>query len=425
MPQAEVRSTQVQPEERAATVLSFVLFFCVMAGYFAVRPVRETVGTLLGADVVANIYWLTWIGSLLLVPLYGALLARSPRRVLLPWLYGAVALLLAIVALLLGNDAVALVPGVAFYVLISVLNLFIVSVFWSFLLELCSVVQSTRLFGVIAAGGSLGALCGPLLTDLIVVHVGNEGILLLGSAWFVSALVIQRLLLRTGFGALDAGSALALERPIGGNPFAGFGLVLGSPYLLAVAGFVVLASTVNTFLYFEQLHLATEHFADPEARTRFFARVDWVVQALTLLCQLFATGRIATRLGVTALLVLVPMVMVGGFAALALGGGLTALVVVMVLRRSGEYALVRIGRELVFAPLDAQTKYKAKNVIDVPVYRGADAVAAQAQGAIRGSGLGAEGLMWIGAGVATAWCVLAFKLGRTADARARQAVRVG
>jgi AAA family ATP:ADP antiporter len=302
--------------------------------------------------------------------------------------------------------------GKFFYVFISVLNLFLISMFWSFMLELFDKGQVKRVFGVIFAGGSAGALAGPFISDMSVGLIGHSGVLFLGATLFVGAIVCQRLLLRIWSDRPVAASAASEDRPIGGNVFAGVTLILRSRYLLGIALFIVGISTVNTFLYFEQLRLVEITFADTTDRTRIFARLDWIVQSLTVLSQIFLTGRIASRFGVTTLLTLVPLVMIFGFLGLAASGTFAALAVVFVIRRWGEYAFVRPGREMLWSPLDKETKYKAKNTLDVPVYRGADAAMAQVNSGIQAAGLSAAGVMVLGAGVAALWGLLGWWLGR-------------
>lgn len=416
------RLAPIEPHETPAVVAAFCLFFCVMGGYFAVRPVRETVGTLLGRERVADLFVVTWIASLAIVPLYGAIVARFRRSIFLPWTYGTVALALALIGVALRGDGIDILVGQFFYVFISVLNLFLISMFWSFLLELFDSGQTKRLFGVIAAGGTAGALVGPLIADLSVASIGNSGVMFVGASLFACAIVAQRVLLTIWHERAPAGAVpAARERPIGGNPFSGFLLVLRSPYLLTIALFVVLLATVNTLLYFEQLRLVQDAFTDPTERTRVFARLDWIVQSLTVLSQIFLTGRIAARFGVTALLTLVPVAMVFGFLGLAVSGTFAVLAVVFVFRRACEYAFVRPGREMLYAPLDNEVKYKAKNVNDVPVYRGADALAAQVNNAVVSAGVGAATVAVLGAGVAALWSLVGWWLGRRFETNAAAA----
>lgn len=412
------RFARIEPKELPAVVTAFVLFFCVLGGYFAVRPVRETVGTILGGDRVSDLYLVTWVASIAIVPLYGWACSKFRRSAFLPWIYGAVALSLAGVGVAFDGDSTSAAVGEFFYVWISVLNLFIVSVFWSFLLELYDAEQTRRLFGVIAAGGTAGALVGPLLTDLIVGVVGNSGVLFMGAGFFVVAIGCQRALLRIWAEARLGGGEKAADRPMGGNPFAGFTLLLKSPYLLGITLFVILLASVNTFLYFEQLRLVSETFTDNAERTQVFARLDYIVQTLTILLQLFITGRVASRLGVVALLTIVPVIMVGGFIGLALVNTFGVLAVVFVARRVGEYAFIRPGREMLFSVVDTETKYKAKNLIDVPVYRGGDALSAQVKTALEAGGLASAGVALLGAGLAAAWALNGWWLGRR---QARQA----
>ncbi len=406
------RFARIEPKELPAVVTAFVLFFCVLGGYFAVRPVRETVGTILGGDRVSDLYLVTWVASIAIVPLYGWACSKFRRSAFLPWIYGAVALSLAGVGVAFDGDSTSAAVGEFFYVWISVLNLFIVSVFWSFLLELYDAEQTKRLFGVIAAGGTAGALVGPLLTDLIVGVVGNSGVLFMGAGFFVVAILCQRALLRIWTEARLGGGEKAADRPMGGNPFAGFSLLLKSPYLLGITLFVVLLASVNTFLYFEQLRLVSETFTDNAERTQVFARLDYIVQTLTILLQLFITGRVASRLGVVALLTIVPVIMVGGFIGLALVNTFGVLAVVFVARRVGEYAFIRPGREMLFSVVDTETKYKAKNLIDVPVYRGGDALSAQVKTALEAGGLASAGVALLGAALAAAWALNGLWLGR-------------
>lgn len=410
----------IEPGERPAVIAAFLLFFCFWAGYFAVRPVRETVGTLLGRDRVADLWVVTWIASLAIVPLYGWIVARFRRTTFLPLTYGFVGVVLALIGFAMIGEDINDRVGQFFYVFISVLNLFLISMFWSFLLELFDSGQTKRLFGFIAAGGTAGALVGPFISDMTVERIGNSGVLFLGAGLFFAAIVAQRVLLRIWRENAPSSSRTqaAGDRPIGGNPFAGFALVLKSPYLLGIALFIVLISTVNTFLYFEQLRLVEITFSDTTERTRIFARLDWIVQSLTILSQIFLTGRIAKRFGVTALLTIVPFAMIFGFLALAASGTFAVLAVVFVVRRACEYAFIRPGREMLYSPLDKETKYKAKNVNDVPVYRGADALAAQVSTGLGAAGFGAAAVALLGAVVAALWGFVGWWLGRRFEANA-------
>ena len=413
----------IRPHEVPAVAASFLLFFCIMAGYFAVRPVRDTVGTLIGPDRLANLWIGTAAASILVIPVYGWLVARFRRSVFLPWTYAAVAVSLAIVGFAFRGGTPGLRLSQFFWIFISVLNLFTISVFWSFLVEVFRSDQTKRLFGIIAAGGTAGALAGPLVTDFAVSRIGNSGILFLGAGMFALAIVCQKALIvlwRAHAPALPAGQVAPPDEAIGGSMFAAVPLVLKSPYVLGIALFVVLISAANTFLYFEQLRLVTEAYADADARTRFFARLDWIVQGLTIVSQLFLTGYIASRLGLVALLSVVPVVTAFAFGALAISNTLPVVVLSIVTRRFGQFAFVRPGREMLWSALDKETKYKAKNLVDLPVYRAADAIFAQMEKGIHAIGFGSRTVAIVGAVAAAIWAVNGWWLGRRYEAAVRE-----
>ena len=441
-----VRYTNIDPRETATVIAAFFLFFFVLGSYFAVRPVRETIATVLGRQRVADLWLYTAGFSILIVPLYGWLVGRVRRSLLLPWIYGGVAIILAAIGLGLRANENSVVVGAFFYVWISVLNLMLVSVFWSFLLEIFSSDQTKRLFGFIAAGGTAGALVGPLCTRLIVDHTGNAGVLFFGACGFIGAILCQRVLLRiwmrerVGLAAAAAGETQALaaaatshgspvsasaaapvvtrghgDRGLGGNPLAGILVVFKSPYLMGITLFVVLLSAVNTFLYFEQLRIVEDTFHDKTRRTEVFANIDIIVQTLTIFSQVFLTGKIASRLGVRVLLTMVPIAMIGGFLVLAAFDVFAVIAATLVLRRWGEYAFIRPGREMLFGRLDTEAKYKAKSFIDVPVYRAADWVGAQVKTGIEAIGVTAAGAAMIGAAIAAGWAINGWFLGRRYD----------
>jgi AAA family ATP:ADP antiporter len=403
----------IEPRETRAFIAAFLLFFFMWAGYFAVRPVRETIGTLLGRQQVADLWLYTGLLAILIIPVYGFVVGRFRRSTFLPWTYGVVAAALALTGLLLDTSNFSPVLGKAFYVFISVVNLFLLSMFWSFLLELFDPSQTKRLFGAIAAGGSAGALAGPLIADITVNSIGENGVLFVSAGMFAVAIVCQRALLRVWSDRQVATAARAAEdKPIGGAWYAGIVQIARSPYLLGIALFIVGISAVSTLLYFEQLRIVAETFTDTTERTRVFARIDWIVQSLTVLSQLFLTGRIAKNFGVTVLLTAVPIMMIFGFLALAGSTTFMLFAAVFIMRRAGEYAFVRPGREMLWSRLDKETKYKAKNTIDVPVYRVADYIGGQVTVGLEKLGVAAAGVMVVGAVVAALWAVVGWWLGR-------------
>jgi AAA family ATP:ADP antiporter len=409
------RLFNVKAHEAPVVGAGLAMFFLLFAGYFMLRPIRETMGVAGGVD---NLQWLftgTFVATLAVLPLFGWIASKVPRRRIVPWVFGVV------VASLLGYGAAMLVRpddlwlARTFYIWVSVINLLMISLAWSVLADVMESSEAKRLFALIAAGASLGGLAGPLLTTLLVKPQGHGGLMLLSALLIGASAATATWLHRwRDRHPLPAGgsSAEQRQRPLGGNPFAGATAVFRSPYLLGIAFFVLLLATVTTFLYFEQAKLVAERFADKEEQTQVFGLIDTVVQTLAILSQLFITGRIAQKLGVGVLLVAVPLVVAAGFLWLALAPVFAVFVVVMVVRRAGEYAFVRPGREMLYTVVPADQKYKAKNFIDTVVYRGGDALSGWVKRALDVLAEHPSAAMFIGAGVAVAWAVTGVALGR-------------
>lgn len=417
-PRGLSRLIVAEPHEVPAVLGGHVLFFLLFASYFMLRPVRETFGI---AGGVENLQWLylgTFLASLVVVPAYGALASRIPRRRLLPvsYIFSALVMTGFSVSLFVDPDNVWIAR--AFYIWLSVFNLFVISLAWSLMADVFSVDQGHRLFGQIAAGASLGGLTGPLLSGLLVAPLGEAGLLILSTLLLLSTLAAARYLIgwRERQGSPEVKESPPSAR-IGGSIWAGLSLILRSPYLLGISLFVILLTSVSTFLYFEQARVVEATFPDRTRQTQIFSAIDFVVQSLTIFIQIFVTGRITRRLGVTALLAAVPVTMMFGFGLLALAATFPVLAFVMIVRRVGEYALVRPGREMLFTDVDAETKYKAKNAIDTVVYRGGDAMAAWANAAIVALGTAASASI-LGVGIAAIWGGVGYYLGRRHDRHA-------
>ena len=409
------RVFNVRDHEAPVVGAGLAMFFLLFSGYFMLRPIRETMGVAGGVD---NLQWLftgTFVATLVVLPLYGWIASKVARRRIVPWVFGmVVASLLAYGAAMLATpDDVWLAR--TFYIWVSVINLLMISLAWSVLADVMESHEAKRLFALIAAGASLGGLAGPLLTTLLVKPLGHGGLMLVSAvligASAATATWLHRWRDRHPLPA-GASSSEQRQRPLGGNPFAGATAVFRSTYLLGIAFFVLLLATVTTFLYFEQAKLVAERFTSKEEQTQVFGLIDTVVQTLAILSQLFITGRIAQKLGVGVLLVAVPVIMAGGFLWLALSPVFAVFVVVMVVRRAGEYAFVRPGREMLYTVVPAEQKYKAKNFIDTVVYRGGDALSGWVKRALDVLAEHPAAAMFIGAGVAAAWAVTGVALGR-------------
>jgi len=408
------RLVNVKSGEQRAMLWAFCYFFVLLCSYYILRPMRDEMGI---AGGVENLQWLftgTFFAMLATVPVFGWLTSRYSRAVFLPMVYGFFIFNLMLFYLLFSSDVADVWVARVFFIWVSVFNLFVVSVFWSFMADIFSNRQARRLFGFIAAGGTAGALVGPALTALLVKPLGPENLMLVSAVLLGFAMLCIRQLIKwqTAYDDADPAAVISTDNPLGGSVLAGIRLVLQSPYLLGIALLMLLFTTLATFLYFQQAQIIRDAFTDPSERTAVFASIDLAVNLLTVLIQLFLTGRLVRWLGLPWTLALVPLLLALGFMALAIAPVLAVLVVVQIIRRAGNYAIMRPSREMLYVVLGREEKYKAKNFIDTTVYRGGDAISAWIYTGLRSLGLGLSGIAWLAVPLAGFWALLAYRLGR-------------
>ncbi|VVP81750.1 hypothetical protein PS918_02365 [Pseudomonas fluorescens] len=376
----------VRPSERSALWLGFAFHFCVLASYYLVRPLRDALGLEGGAGQLQWLFTATFVVMLLMVPLFGALASRLPATRFVPLIYRVIAVSMLVFGLLIANHVAPVTVGRVFFVWISIYNLFIVSIFWSVLVDRFSSEQGRRLFGCIAAGGTLGTFIGPLLAATMATRLGPVALTVAAALLLEIAVRCYRALLsRT---QSQSGQRLIDERRMGGSMLAGITLILRSPYLLGLVLFMLLHTSAATLLYFEQGRIVAGSYADTGSRTQFFAVVDLLVSALTLAIQLLLTAPLIRLVGIGGALVALPLATIVAFAAMALAPLPTTVALAQGLRRAVEFALVRPAREVLWTVVSREEKYKAKNVIETLVYRGGDAA----------SGWLSAGLTALGAG---------------------------
>jgi AAA family ATP:ADP antiporter len=416
------RVVAVRPGELHALGWSFAYFFCLLAGYYVLRPLRDEMGI---AGGVRNLQWLftaTFAVMLAAVPLFGAVVARLPRRRFIPLVYHFFVANIAIFWMLLALDVGKLHVARVFFVWISVFNLFAVSVFWSFMADLFSSEQGKRLFGFIAAGGSAGALAGPVITVGLAVPLGPVNLLIVAAVLLECAVLCAR---RLEFAAPQADRANAVPvaaepAKLGGGWLAGIAMVLRSPYLAGIALWVALLSLAGTVLYFQQASIVASASDDPAVRTRIFATIDLVVGILTIGIQFLATGRLLTRFGAGPAAGFLPIVFGFGFAVLGFAPALFVVIAFQAAQRTANFAVSNPAREVLFTVLAREEKYKAKNVIDIVVFRGADAASGWLFATLRAAGLELSAIALASVPVAAVWFALALALGRAQERRALQ-----
>jgi AAA family ATP:ADP antiporter len=403
------------PQERAAAMWSFGYFFTLLAGYYVLRPLRDQMGI---AGGVKNLPWMftaTFLALIVAQPLYGALVARLPRARFIPIVNHFFVANLALFWVLLTLDIEAVIVARVFFVWVSVFSLFAVAVFWSFMADLFTAEQGKRLFGFIGAGGTAGALLGPIITIALSAPLGAVN-LLIAAAIFLEAAVFC--VYRLERAASRHAGAHAEPQLIGGNAFAALPELFRSPYLLGVGAWISLLSFCATILYFQQANIVSATVHGAGAQTRIFASIDLAVGLLTLATQIFATGQFLKRFGTGVAAGALPAIYIVGFLAIALAPVLIVVLIVQVLQRWMNFAIANPARQVFFTVVGREEKYKAKNFIDVVVYRGSDAAYGWVYDGLQALGLKLGGIALVAWPVAAGWLVLSVVLGRAQERRA-------
>ncbi len=399
----------IEASERRALQWAFLYFFCLLCGYYMLRPVRDEMAIEGGVQHLPWMMTATFVTLLAATPLFGFLSSRLPRLPLLLSVYGFfVAHLLLFFAAMAAQWHPEWVARV-FFVWLSVFNLFVVSVFWSFMADVFTAEQGVRMFPVIAAGGSLGAIIGPLLTAALTYVLPIAALMLASAGWLLACMACMVPLDRVSF---TRQARLMTAPSLGGGMWAGIRLVTASPYLLAICAYLVLLTMSATVLYLEQAGVVGRSIPNPAARTRLFAGLDWMVNVLTIVTQLWVTNRLVLRFGLVAALMFLPAVSLIGFSALGMVQVLPLFLAFTVLRRVGEYAISKPAREVLFTVVSREEKYKAKNFIDTAVSRAGDASTAWIMSGLKSLGMTTGTLAWLLVPLMAVWGWIGWMLAR-------------
>ncbi|MEM1088801.1 MAG: MFS transporter [Pseudomonadota bacterium] len=402
----------IRRDEWLPAAASFLYFFFILSSYYTVRPLRDALAVSGGVESMQYLFTATFVCMLAIVPLYGWLTSRLPRRKFLPIVYSFFVLNLLLLhwAFVAFPDSVWL-PRV-FFVWVSIFNLFVVPVFWSFMADLFAAGQARRLFGAIAAGGSIGAIAGPLLVSLLVDRVGTAGLPLLSAALLVAALVCQFWLLRWSRGRPVQATRPDPEEAMGGSIFAGFTLPFKYGYLAAFCGIMFLGTFSGSLLYFEQAQVVAERYEGTESMTGLFARLDLLANTLTIVIQLLFTAGIVRWLGLGLTLLLLPALALVGFGVIAVTPVLGVIAVIQALRRAVLFAINNPAVGMLFTVVGPQSRYKFKQFANTVVYRAGDSTGAWTFTGMMASGGGLSAISIVGMVAALLWAVLALSLGR-------------
>lgn len=411
------RVVPATPQERIAALWSFAYFFSLLAGYYVLRPLRDQMGL---AGGVKNLPWLftaTFVTLLVAQPLYGALVARLPRARFIPIVYQFFVVNLVLFWLLLTFNIETVVVARVFFVWVSVFNLFAVAVFWSFMADLFTSEQGKRLFGFIGAGGTAGALLGPIITIWLSVPLGPVNLMIAAAIFLEIAIFCVYRLERVAAVRRRPGQT---KNNIGGSAFAAIPEVIRSPYMLGVAAWVALLSYAATIIYFEQANIVAAAVKTAGLQTRIFASIDLAVSILTLITQLLLTGHLLKRIGTGIAAAALPAVYIIGFAVLAAMPTLIVVVTIQVVQRWMNFAIANPARQIFFTVVTREEKYKAKNLIDVVVYRGSDAVSGWIFDSMQAFSLKLGTIALCSLPVVAGWFILSVGLGRAQESRSAQ-----
>ncbi|MGE5525536.1 MAG: NTP/NDP exchange transporter [Rhodospirillaceae bacterium] len=417
------RLFNVRRDEVAPALVAALFFFFVLTALMVVRPAREALGMQRGIEAVRWLFIGTVIVTLLVNPIFSALVSRYRRLTFITatYLFFAAGLVAFYALLVAAPAAIGERTGQVFYVWFSVFNLFATMLFWALMADRFTLEQSKRLFGAIAVGGTLGAIFGPWLASVLARPLGTPALLLVAAVSLVLALAMAWWLTHLATDRRDTNPAHAsdaAESVIGGNAWEGFGAVFRSPYLLGICGYVLILAVMATLVYFTRLQMVAALGVDLNMRTATFAKIDAITQTATLLLQAIVTGHLMKRLGVATTLALLPVTVALGFIGLAVVGTLTALVAFEAAFRAVQRGIMRPARETLFTVVPRADRYKAKAFIDTFVYRGGDVIGAQTEGLLGRLGMGLAGLAMFAVPLAVAWAALGLWLGHAQSSRA-------
>jgi ATP:ADP antiporter, AAA family len=415
--------------EGKALFWSFAYFFFLMSTYYMLLPLRDAFGIRGGAQDLPWLFLGTFIVALITAPLQASIAARLPRQRFVPVTYLFLVANILIFWFLLKSEVAPGIVAKAFFVWITVFSVFTVSIFWTFMSDLYSTEQGKRLFGFIAAGGSLGTILGPILNKQLVEPIGVANLLLVASGLLIAAVFCANRLepAAAQLAAADpefvSASAGREKKPVGGGMFDGFTLVFKSPYLRSIALWVFLLSLLGTFLYLTQAHIVASYTSDMKERTKIFSDIAKWVGILSLVVQLLGTGRIIKKIGTGKSLAILPAVFVAGFVSLMFTSALFIVAAFQACQRAANFGIANVARESLWPVVSREEKFKAKNIVDGATFRGADFVNAFIYTGLAKFLAVQPILAGLAAVLAGGWFVLSLGLGRQQEKRAREAAK--
>lgn len=405
-------------KEGAAFIWSFLYFFSILTAYFILRPIRDAMGIASGVGFLPWLFTGTFFVMLAVMPVYGALVSRYPRHKFIPYVYIFFIVNILMFWYFFANDVRMDLVAQVFFIWLSVFNVFVVSIFWSFMVDIYKSGDSKVLFGMIASGGTIGGIVGPGIVTTLTESMGTESLLLISAAvlCFSVFCVLKLVGLRKGNLQENSGEMKKIdgEKAVGGGMLSGVTEILKSRYLIGVTTIVFILSLTATIAYFQQGAMIYDAYPDTDERVQIFGMIDFYVSIGALVFQVFIAGPVLSNYGVKAGIIVLPVVTLAGFALLAISPTIGVFIIFQTLRRASEYGMFVPSRENLFSVVSREQKYKSKNFIDTVVFRGGDVVNGWFYNWLSsGLGLTIAKIAMIGVPIAALWGIIGWKLGKT------------
>lgn len=420
----------VERHEYVAVAWSFAYFFCVLSSYYILRAARDSFAVGSGSDTIPYLFLATFLVMMFVAtPIFGWVASRYPRRQFLPWVYlffiANILIFWFVFGRYLEEQQDNIWIGRVFVVWLSIFNLSVVSVFWSFMADIFTREQGRRLFGIISAGGSIGALLGAVATSLIVVRIGTHNLFPI-AAFLLTAAIFCIRQLRSWITQEHEGTGIQTvesDKPLGGSALAGITHLNGSNYFMGIAVSSVIASLLGTALYMFAAQMVESSIPDPDARTRFFSNINVFSNTFALIGQMFLVRHVVRRMGIGTALSLLPIVSIAGFVLLAIDPVLAVVAFLTWARRGLGFSFSKPSTDMLYSVVTPEEKYKTKNFIDTAIYRFGDVVGSFSIKFMMG--LGISGVSLVMLPFAVLWAGISIWLGRDYRRQARALKETG
>ena len=390
---------RIEKIEKIILLRAFLFFFFVLASWYALRPVRNELAVQGG---IYNLPWLlmgVMLAMLIINPIYSWLVSRINQNRLILYIYSffIINLILFLILWTFAGDEGRIWTGRAFYIWANVYSFFVVSIFWVTMINFFSHTDSKKFFGIISAGGSLGAFFGSTVARYFSTEIcGNTSISDLGPMSLIIFSIFS-LLFAIYFSRTFKPRIVDHEnssQELGGSSFEAIQNIIKDPAIRNIGLYVILFTMLMTTSWMISLGIVQEWSQDPCERTGFFARIEQIVTPLTLLMQLFLASYILRRVGSLTVLSIYGVLFAMAFMAYAFYPTITTVMMVVISLRIFEYGLNKPTRESIYTKLKQQDRYKSTVFIDTFLARSGDVIGGWFVRGLVGTGIAVLSVTW-------------------------------